>query len=254
MVQGSKKRPAKKTVSKAYTTKTSRKKYDETRPKRGSLRRMIKRYLDIRISSTLYNAVGEYAYNLTSLIVDNAYTYAEYARRVTILDRDVEDAARLYGIEKKDYKSLSLGDLPKCDMYTKERGKGLKQKITRAARKASEGKKKNIEQYSREVEKVLRVDFTDLECVTLQKASFRKFVTHIMEDIGIDMATAKDGSKVKTRWSSAAMDLLQLIVEGLILKYAAGAAAIAKSGKRETITGSDFQIAKRIGGNKKLSF
>ncbi len=242
--KGGAKRHAKKTSS------GKRKKYDASAPKRGSLKRMLKMALNVRITQKALNAVGNFAYNLTLVLVKDAYIYATHQKRVTILERDVEAAAKRLGISTSGLSGerglLSLGDLEKCVKYPSqfksgktyrsqmeeeiEQVKATKRKVSTKSSEVTANIKRPIDEISQQLYNLLHVSWDDLGCVSLQKAAFKKFVEYIQHSLGQDTAEGKN-----TRWAEKALGLLQLIVERHILIIATHATAVSVGEGKETV-------------------
>lgn len=216
-------------------------------PKRGSLKRMLKSYLGIRISQKHLDTTAEYAVDLLTTLLASSHDYAQHARRSTILLSDVEGAVQSSGLSLVPIKNITISELKKCNSETRRTAASNKATITKKAN--AKGLKRP--DYSSLLSKLLSVSVKDYTCFRLLPGAVKR----LSKEILVEERLATIGKDNKpTRISADALALIQLILEREVLRYAAASAAVAAAGRSSQVNERHAVTARSLlRGNRETS-
>lgn len=232
-------------------------------PKRGSLKRLGKQLLNATLTNRALDQLGAFVIKVTRALVYTAYSSAQHMKRVTIKADDVVVAAQKHGIELKKLSNVSLSDVEKCTEADYASANTLKRHAAAVQDAINAGKgsisvqdRKNqiATAYSDMLRQTFRFDWSNLDCITFQKASFRKMVEEILAQEGIDTLTGRGKESKTVRWSEDALLLLQLIVERNTLVLASGAFSAATAARKQRVSKGFVEATENTLKNSKYSY
>lgn len=142
---------------------------------RGSLKRMLKNLLNVRLTDSDVDRVGDFLLKLTSLLLQDARTSAKNQGRKTVLARDMDEAveARAWCVKLSE---LSVNVIKECSIEKKKEMQNRRRQVSRQYADLFSNSSAKQMACNEALPQVLRVKVSKSDCLSIPKKPFQSFV------------------------------------------------------------------------------